>query len=223
MKKISLLALSVIFVGAVGYAKVNGTNDEAKSSDVVEAVDLGLSVKWANMNVGATKDSGFGSYFAWGETKPKNFYSWGTYIWSQGDSNFMLRYSVADKKIMLAPTDDAARANWGGGWRMPTVEECEELTDPANCEWEWITKDGVNGYKVTGKKTGNSIFLPITGFRFYEDVQFRAIKGIYWTSALYTGNPNKAWCMEFDFSNVEVTFGNLSSNRFSGRCVRAVK
>lgn len=223
MKKIILVALSLMFVGAAGNAKVNGTDNEAKSPGGIEAVDLGLSVKWANMNVGASEESGFGSYFAWGEIKPKNFYSWGTYAWSQGDSNFMLKYSVADKKIQLAPTDDAARANWGGQWRMPTVDECEELANPDNCEWEWTTKDGVNGYQVTGKKTGNSIFLPITGFRFYEGIQFRTVKGIYWTSTLYGGNPNKAWCLEFDFSDVEVSFGNLSSNRFSGRCIRAVR
>ena len=223
MKKMILMTLSLLFVGTAVNAKVNAMDDEAKSSDDLEAVDLGLSVKWANMNVGATKDSGFGSYFAWGETKPKNYYSWGTYTWSQGDSQFLLKYSVADRKTQLTTSDDAARANMGGGWRMPTVDEYEELMDPAKCEWEWTTKDSVNGYKVTGKKTGNSIFLPITGFRFYEGVQFRATKGIYWTSTLYTGNPNKAWCLEFDFSNVEVSFGKLSANRFSGRCIRAVR
>lgn len=212
-----------MFFGADGHAKVNVTDNEDKTPDGVEAVDLGLSVKWANMNVGATKDSGFGSYFAWGEVKPKKYYSWGTYIWSQGDSKFLLKYSTSDRRIQLTPSDDAARANWGGEWRMPTIEEYEELIDPAKCTWEWITKDGVNGYKVTGKKTGNSIFLPITGFRFYEGVQFRAIKGIYWTSMLYSGNPNKAWCLEFDFSDVDISFGKLSANRFSGRCIRAVK
>ena len=218
-----LMTLSLLFVETVVNAKVNAMDDEAKSSDDLEAVDLGLSVKWANMNVGALKDSSFGSYFAWGETKPKNYYSWGTYTWSQGDSQFLLKYSVADRKTQLTTSDDAASANMGGGWRMPTVDEYEELMDPAKCEWEWTTKDSVNGYKVTGKKTGNSIFLPITGFRFYEGVQFRATKGIYWTSTLYTGNPNKAWCLEFDFSNVEVSFGKLSANRFSGRCIRAVR
>ena len=220
MKKVFLMALSFIIVGTVSNAN---TNDDAKTPDGVEAVDLGLSVKWANMNVGATKDSGFGSYFAWGETKTKKYYSWGTYTWSQGDSSFLLKYSIADKKIHLSPSDDAARANWGGEWRMPTVDEYEELADPTKCKWEWTTKDGVNGYKVTGKKTGNSIFLPITGFRFYDSVQFRAIKGVYWTSTVYTGNPNKAWCLEFDFSDVDVSIGNLSSNRFSGRCIRAVQ
>ena len=223
MKKIFLLMLSFVLFGTAGNAKVNGTDDEDKTPDGVEAVDLGLSVKWANINVGAKKDSGFGSYFAWGEIKAKDYYSWATYALSRGDSKFLTKYSAADKRIQLAPTDDAAHANWGGKWRMPTAEEYDELIDPAKCTWEWITKDGVNGYKITGKKTGKSIFLPITGFRFYEGVQFRAIKGYYWTSSVYTGNPVKAWCLEFDFSDVKVDFGNLSSNRFSGRCIRAVQ
>ena len=118
------------------------------------------------MNVGAKKDSGFGSYFAWGEIKPKDYYSWDTYVWSKGNTQYLVKYSVADRKIQLVPSDDAARANWGGDWRMPTVEEYEELLDPVKCTWEWTTKDGVNGYKVTGKKTGKSIFMPIHRFPF---------------------------------------------------------
>jgi hypothetical protein len=223
MKKTLLMALTFFFVGAVGNAKASGSDNGSKTPDGVEAVDLGLSVKWANMNVGATKDSGFGTYYAWGETKPKSYYSWDTYAWSKENTKFLFKYSTTDGKTKLVLTDDAAHANWGGDWRMPTYEECQELADPEKCKWEWITKDGVNGYKVTGKKTGNSIFLPITGFRFYEGIQFRAIRGIYWTSTLYTGNINKAWCLEFDFSDVDVTEGKLSSNRFSGRCIRAVR
>ena len=223
MKKIILMMMAAMFFGAVGDAKVNVVDDNTKSPDGVEAVDLGLSVKWANMNVGAKKSSGFGTYFAWGETKPKEYYSWNTYAWSKGNSQYLTKYSTADRRTQLAPADDAARANWGGKWRMPTIDEYEELINPANCTWEWMTKDGVNGYKVTGKKTGNSIFLPITGFRFYADTQFRGIMGVYWTSTLYTANPNKAWCLEFNFSNIDVHYGDLSSNRFSGRCIRAVQ
>ena len=210
-----------MFFGTVGDAKVNVSEDKAKSSDGVEAVDLGLSVKWANMNVGAKKESGFGTYFAWGETQPKEYYSWKTYAWSRGDSQFLTKYSTTDKRTQLALADDAARTNLGGEWRMPTVDEYEELI--ANCTWQWITKDGVNGYKITSKKTGNSIFLPITGCRFYADIQLRGVSGIYWTSSLYTANPNKAWCLEFNVSDISVYYGNLSSNRFSGRCIRAVQ
>ena len=210
MKKTFLIMLAVMFFGAVGHA-----------ADGVEAVDLGLSVKWANMNVGAKKASGFGTYFAWGETKSKDYYSWNTYAWSKGDSQFLTKYSNTDRRSQLAPVDDAAHVNLGGGWRMPTVDEFEELIN--NCTWEWTTLDGVNGYNVTSKKTGNSIFLPITGFRYYADTQFRSIMGVYWTSSLYTGNPNTAWCLEFNFSDIKVHYGNLSSNRFSGRCIRAVQ
>ena len=220
MKKVLLLTLAVIFLGTI-YNKVNAADDKAKSSDEIEAVDLGLSVKWANMNLGAKTPSGFGSYFAWGETKTKQFFSWNTYTWSKGDSPSLTKYSTLDRRTQLALSDDAARANMGGDWRMPTVDEYEELID--NCKWEWTNKDGINGYKVTSKKNGNSIFLPITGFRFYGDVQFRAINGIYWTSSLYTANPYKAWCLEFNFSDVKVHYGDLTSNRFSGRCIRAVK
>ena len=223
MKKMFLMSLATMFAMTVGHAKVNVTETPAQTPDGVEAVDMGLSVKWANMNVGAKKSSGFGTYFAWGETKPKEYYSWNTYAWSRGNTQFLTKYSTTDRRTQLAISDDAARANWGGEWRMPTVSEYEELINPANCSWEWTNKDGVNGYKVTSKKTGKSIFFPITGCRFFGEVQFRAINGIYWTSSLYSTNPNKAWCLEFNFEDVSVYYGDLSSNRFSGRCIRAVK
>lgn len=223
MKKLLLMMLAITFCGTVGNAKVNVTNNKADASDEAEAVDLGLSVKWASMNVGAKKATDFGTYYAWGETLPKEFYSWATYSWSKGDSQYLTKYSTTDRRTQLAPVDDAAHTNWGGKWRMPTVDEYEELTDPDKCTWEWTTKDGVNGYKVTGKKTGNSIFLPITGFRYYGKTQFRGIYGIYWSSTLYSSNPNKVWCLEFNFSDISVHYGNLSSNRFSGRCIRAVQ
>ena len=217
------MSLATMFAMTVGHAKVNVTENKTQIPDGVEAVDMGLSVKWANMNVGAKKSSGFGTYFAWGETKPKEYYSWNTYAWSRGNTQFLTKYSTTDRRTQLAISDDAARANWGGEWRMPTVSEYEELINPANCSWEWTNKDGVNGYKVTSKKTGKSIFFPITGCRFFGEVQFRAINGIYWTSSLYTTNPNKAWCLEFNFEDVSVYYGDLSSNRFSGRCIRAVR
>ena len=223
MKKFLIVALAVMSCWTVSNAKVNVTTPESTAPDGVEAVDLGLSVKWANVNVGAKKPSDFGTYFAWGETKPKNFYSWDSYQWSRGKTQFLTKYSTADRKTQLDPSDDAARANWGDEWRTPTEAEYEELVNPDNCKWEWITKDGVNGYKVTGKKTGQSIFLPITGFRYYGGIQFRAIYGIYWTSSLYTNNPNKVWCLEFRFDDIAVHYGNFASNRFSGRCIRAVK
>lgn len=223
MKKSVIVALAVMAYFTVGHAKGISPESEPSAPAVVEAVDMGLSVKWASVNLGARKPSDFGTYYAWGETKPKSFYAWDTYLWSRDNTQFLTKYSPSDGKTKLDASDDAARANWGGDWRMPTAEECEELADPENCKWEWITQDGTNGYRVTSKKTGKHIFLPITGFRFYAGIQFRAVYGYYWTSSLYQDNPNKAWCLEFNVTDVSVYHGKLSSNRFSGRCIRAVK
>ena len=147
MKKIVLMALAVSLWTA-GYAKVNVAESENTAPAGVEAVDLGLSVKWANMNLGASKSSDYGTYYAWGETKPKKYYSWDTYAWSKGNAQYLIKYSPSDGKTQLEASDDAARANWGDDWRMPTAKEFEELVNPDNCTWEWITKDGVNGYKA---------------------------------------------------------------------------
>ena len=223
MKKFFLTTLVAMLCWTAGNAKVNGTEPEDNTPDGVEAVDMGLSVKWANVNMGAKKSTDFGNYYAWGETKPKDYYSWDSYIWSRGNSPMLTKYSVGDRKSQLTLADDAAHANWGGKWRMPTEAECEELANPDNCIWEWTTNNGINGYKVTSKKTGNSIFLPITGFRFYGKTQFRAIYGYYWTSTVFTGNPKNAIRLEFNLDEVKVDYGNLSSNRFSGRCIRAVQ
>lgn len=132
-----------------------------------EYVDLGLSVKWATYNIGATTPEGYGDYFAWGETTPKEVYDWSTYKWCNGDDHSMTKYCTSsnygtvDNKTMLELSDDAARVNWGGSWRMPTLSEIKELIN--RCIWTPTTLNGVNGYKVT--RNGNSIFIPTAGFR----------------------------------------------------------
>ena len=132
-----------------------------------EYVDLGLSVKWATCNVGATKPEEYGDYFAWGETQPKDYYDWSTYKWCNGSKDTQTKYctdssfGTVDNKRVLEAADDAATANWGGSWRMPTEAEQDELRK--NCTWEWITQNGVDGYRVTSKKEGytdKSIFIP---------------------------------------------------------------
>ncbi|MBR2155289.1 MAG: hypothetical protein IJ901_11875 [Bacteroidaceae bacterium] len=153
-----------------------------------EAVDLGLSVKWATMNVGANSPEEYGDYFAWGETSPKDTYSWETYKWCKGSQYTLTKYcsnssyGTVDNKTVLDPEDDAAQANWGGTWRMPTDEEYEELVD--NCTWIWTTLNGVNGYNVTGSN-GNSIFLPAAGKRSYDSLSTDGSRGNYWSSSLY--------------------------------------
>jgi hypothetical protein len=151
----------------VGYSV---EDDEVRYTELTpehEYVDLGLSVKWATCNVGATKPEEYGDYFAWGETTPKDAYDWSTYKWCNGGPSTQTKYctnssyGTVDNKTTLDLSDDAACANWGGSWRMPTRAEQDELRN--NCTWTWTTQNGVNGYKVTGTN-GNSIFLPAAGY-----------------------------------------------------------
>ncbi len=125
-----------------------------------EYVDLGMSVKWATCNVGASSPEDYGDYFAWGETNPKETYTYKT----------CLTYEKKIGCISGNPQYDAATANWGGGWRMPADTEWKELAE--KCEWKWTSQDGHMGCLVTGPN-GNSIFLPAAGERSDDDSDYR--------------------------------------------------
>ena len=192
------------------------------------AVDLGLSVKWASCNVGANSPEQYGDYFAWGETTTKVDYSWGTYKWCKGAYNKLTKYCPSDKadswggsgspdnRLQLLPEDDVARAKWGGNWRMPTDAEFEELLD--NCEKEWITYNGVKGYKFTSKKNGKSIFFPAAGYRQRSDHYLAGFFGNYRSSSLNADNPGDAGFLGSRSGNV----GKRSGYRFLGLPVRPV-
>ena len=147
-------------------------------------VDLGLSVKWATCNVGATSPEDYGHYFAWGETSPMDEYTddnCSTYGKQMGDIAGDAQY-------------DAATANWGGDWRMPTEAEMQELLN--NCTWEWINTNGVNGYKVTGP-SGASIFLPAAGCRYGSSLDHAGSYGRYWSSTPSVSNDDNAYDLFF--------------------------
>lgn len=119
---------------------------EVVATPASHAVDLGLSIAWADYNIGATQPEDYGNYYAWGEYAPKKEY----YEYSY--------FRAPDRPDEIIGTKfDAATANWGSDWRMPTKEELEELGD--KCSWQWCNSNGVNGFRVTGP-SGNSIFLP---------------------------------------------------------------
>ena len=125
----------------------------------MEYVDLGLpsGLKWAKCNLGASKPSERGDYYAWGETAHKAKYYWITYKWMQADHlgwQYITKYTIADgqtegiwydssgafigdNKTVLVAADDAATANLGSPWRMPTIDEIKELID--KCTWTWTT------------------------------------------------------------------------------------
>lgn len=211
----------------VGNSYRGSGNVGLKNNDGLIFVDLGLSVAWAKYNVGASIQEEAGYYFAWGETTGYNtsetLFSWTTYKWSDISSTSLNKYSTnefygsCDGKTVLGLDDDAASVNWGAPWRMPTKAEWDELRD--NCTWVW-KNDGVNGYEVTSNINGNSIFLPVTGFRRYNTLA-NTVHGYYWSSSMDERFPSSAFCLYFD-SNVTYSKDMSNADRYFGLCVRAV-
>lgn len=154
------------------------------------AVDMGVSVKWAACNLGATRPEEYGDYYAWGEIEPKETYRWDNYRF--GKYNALTKYNSTDNKYILDLEDDAAHVNLGGNWRMPTLEEWEELE--VRCAWERTTHEGTSGYKVFCVGSGESIFLPAAGYwsDSFHDKYESAYDGCYWSSTL-SSNPVTAF------------------------------
>ncbi len=168
-------------------------------------VDLGLSVKWATCNVGASSPSDYGNYYAWGETSTKSEYT---------EENSKT-YGRSMGSIAGDPAYDVARANWGDTWRLPTASEIDELVD--ECKWTWTTQGGHNGYEVTGPN-GNSIFLPAAGWRDGTSLYYAGEDGHYWSATPYGGDANSAYALLFYGDD----FSRGWDGRFNGMSVRPV-
>ncbi len=217
MKKLFLALMAVAAIALTGCEKSKNEPEMnlAPSKDV-EAVDLGLpnGIKWANMNIGATKPEECGAYFAWGETTTKRIYDWSTYkhilkgksswdninkyqvpdnhkegIWYNGDD------FIGDNKSTLDLADDAAHVNWGDSWRMPTMDELNDLK--TKCTWTWTQKNGINGYEVKGPN-GNSIFWPASGHRNGAALNEVGSCSYCWTSSLYENFSTRAYSVFFN-------------------------
>ena len=168
-------------------------------------VDLGLSVKWATCNVGASSPSDYGDYYAWGETSTKSGYD--------EDNSKTLYKSMGN--IGGNSSYDVASYRWGGSWRMPTKAELEELE--TKCTWTWTTQGGHNGYKVTGKN-GKSIFLPAAGWRYGTSPDGVGEYGCYWSSTPGESDTYSACSHCFNSSNHIVHW----YRRYDGNSVRPV-
>lgn len=140
---------------------------------IYEAVDLGLSVKWANMNIGATLPESSGGSFYWGETKTSTSMDWHEFTLSTLNNR-----GYIDANNNLCPTYDTATQLWGNGWRMPTMDEWLELKN--KCTWKSVTKGGRIVYLITGPNS-NFIYLPMddywsstakTSYSYYFDVDY---------------------------------------------------
>lgn len=159
-----------------------------------KAIDLGLSVKWATMNVGAESPEDMGEDFTWGDIVPTTFENIGSgYKWSDGTENGMTKYNLVDGKEFLESEDDAATVNWGGTWRMPTAKEIDELID--NCTIETTIQNGVEGIIVTGKN-GNSIFIPGIGWSYWSNQRYEEKP-----EGAYGFRPQRNWISDFNYGN----------------------
>lgn len=197
-----------------------------------EYVDMGLSVKWATCNIGASTPEEYGSYLSWGETDDKDSYTWANHKWGSADQDSkMWKYTKVDKLRLLEPKDDAATVRWGSDWRMPTEEEANELLKEENCVWKWTTdrKDNkgntVCGFVVISRIPGfqgNSIFLPAAG---REDQQLtldsEEVGCQYWT-----GRVGSEWHKAYFFPNIHVRedemAGEVEFEKRVGEAPRAI-
>lgn len=171
-------------------------------------VDLGLSVKWSTINVGAIHPEDYGYYFAWGEFHQNENCNWETYKWCNKDYKSLTKYCVSsefgtvDNKTVLDMQDDAAHMHWGSAWRTPTKEELEELR--TQCSWAWETQNGVAGFTVIGPN-GNSIFLPATGYRQDTKTVASETRGRYMSSSLDTVYSSNMYFLSFVSDDVLIS------------------
>lgn len=203
-----------------------------------EYVDLGLSVKWATMNIGAEKESDYGIMFAWGQTDnavatnfvdSKNYpYTWATYEHCDGTYDTLTKYNTStsygenpDNITTLETVDDAATQIMGVDWRMPTKADFDELLSGTTNEWiANYNETGVNGWKFTSKKdTSKYIFIPAAGYCNDGSVDNVGSCGVVWSSSLNTSGPYIAWYLNFNSGNC----GMDNLDRYYGLSVRGVR
>ena len=200
-----------------------------ENKDTHEYVDLGLpsGTLWATCNVGASSPEEYGDYFAWGETKPKTTYNWSTYKYCKGTETTMTKYCTSssygtvDNKTELEPSDDAATANWGSGWQMPSKEQLHELYNSTYTSKVWTTMNGKYGRKITSKNNGNSIFLPAAGWRNDTGLGIAGSYGLYGSRSLFASYSSNAYELFFDSGDIDSDY--FFGSRCNGRSVRPVR
>lgn len=215
----------VIYNSETDNVIIKGANDNGHPY-----VDLGLpsGLKWAKYNVGATSETQYGKFFQWGETTTDTDYTWATYKhWNSTDST-LKKYNTStsygentDGMSTLRPEDDAARANMGGDWRMPTKDNFQELITYTKNEWiDNFDGNGTSGYKFTSKKdTSNYIFIPATERYSNVSTYMQDISYSIWSSSLNTTAPRYAWALDFNLSHITAEY---DFDRSNGLAVRGV-
>ena len=214
----------VIYDALTDNVIVTGGEEEVEEVITYEYVDLGLSVKWATMNVGAKTEEDYGHYYMWGSITPNtpDECNWANTPFNNGATSYDTTYfnSVKDTVIpnkVLAKEYDVAVQIMGGDWRMPTKNECQELYK--NTTQSWVTINGVNGRKFTSKTdTSKYIFIPAAGYYYNGSVSEVGAYGYIWSSTI-SSPYSKARFLRFRSS----TCGASTTERCYGMPVRGVK
>ena len=241
LKAIVINEVTAEYLLAVDYAtntfiKYTKQIGQPEIPDTHEYVDLGLpsGTLWATCNIGADNPEDYGDYFAWGETEGYNggkiTFNWTTYKWCKGSENTMTKYcnnssygyeGFTDELTELELEDDAAYVNWGAAWRMPSIEQFQELIDNNYTTTEWTTQNGVNGYLITSKINDNSIFLPAAGYCYNSPLNYAGSFGYYWSCTLDTSIYSSRCARDLLLHSSYIT--TLASSRYYGRSVRPVR
>ncbi len=210
------------------------TADYSKEINGHKFVDLGLSsgTLWAETNIGATEATGYGDFYAWGETKVKDVYGWKDYAYGYSDDNENItisKYGSVDGKTTLEADDDVATVVWGAPCRMPTSLDFEEIYNSANCSWTRTKKTNsegtsIDGYEVKSVKNGNSIFMPSTGWRNEGTTYYQGSYGRYWSSTINPAYTDGRDVMDFVWLPAEnnIIYPHHSDRRCLGITVRPV-
>ena len=219
----TMMLVALVPVLSVGLVACEPENVEEGSDEDLsttlpsgEAVDLGLSVKWASCNVGATSPEEYGCYFAWGETKTKISYTESNSVTYGLSTEELESRGIIGSDGNLTAAYDAATVNWGSSWRMPTSDEIKELLN--NCTWVRTSQNGVNGRKITGPN-GNSIFLPNAGCRLDTLLNSSGSGAFYWSATPDSDSSSDAYDLHFYLG---VVVWGTYVNRSVGRSVRPV-
>lgn len=228
---VTLLVSTILGNSSPQY--ISGDDIIVESRDYVD-LDLPSGTLWATCNLGATRPEEYKDlYYAWGETSthPDKLYRWAEYKYCNGENNTITKYcsdssyglnGFTDERTELEAVDDVATAKWGKDWEMPTKEQIMELV--LECNWTWTTLNGVEGYKVSSKKSDRSIFLPACGSRWSNWLEGPEVSGFhggnYWSKTLDTNSPCNAWYLK-----IYKDRGGESSNqsRHYGMQIRPVR
>ena len=212
--KDSISKMPLLEVDSIGFVKKEGFYTSCPDHNHPHMIDLGLpsGTLWACCNVGASKPEEYGNYYAWGETQPKSVYNWDTYQFYNSNTG----YYVNIGSDIAGTSYDAATANWGAPWRMPSEAQRQELVN--NTTSTWTTENGVYGRRFTGSN-GATVFLPAAGYRWRSVLDGAGSHGDYWSSTLYESFPDNAYDLYFDSGDASWS----SDYRDLGLSVRPVR